>query len=382
MSFFKLILTEFKAILTNPAIVLTVIGGAIFYSFLYPQPYINQTPREQKVILIDNDNTPFSRDFARKVNATPQVKLTSTGYNINEAKEAITNGKVSGYLLIPKDFYKNIKLQKSPTLVYGANASYFLVYGSIAEAIFDVAKAVSSDILLKRQLYKTNNSLNPTPINLVSKPAFNPTIGYINYVIPAVFILIFHQIMLIGAGIQGGTQNELKQGYWQKVSPLKLILARLLVYLVIYLPIGIYYMGFCFNLYSVPHLSNISTLLLMTAPLVISATALGMVIGELVPRKELATFIVLVSSLPLVFTSGFIWPIHSITPILTSLVQFIPTTPAILAFLQINQMGADFTQIYDKWLQVCILGIFYLLIAFYLMRRKHNHLHVKDFSNK
>ena len=38
MSLFELIKAELKAVLTNPVIVLTIFGGVLFYSFLYPLP--------------------------------------------------------------------------------------------------------------------------------------------------------------------------------------------------------------------------------------------------------------------------------------------------------------------------------------------------------
>lgn len=368
MSFYELIKAEFKAILTNPAILLTVIGGAILYSFLYPQPYINQLPRKQKVILIDLDNTSFSRHVARMVNATPQIALTKQAYDIKKAQKSIQDGEVEGYLLIPKNFYKDVRLHKSPTLVYGANATYFLVYGSIAEAIFEVTKELSKKI--KENSAKNFATKKSPPIKLNARPAFNPTMGYINYVIPAVFIIIFHQIMLIGASIQGATQTELVSGYWLKVSPLKLMFARILVYLVIYLPIGIYYMGFCFQRYGVPHVASMDILVLFMIPFVISATSLGMFLGEIIPRRELATFFVLVSSLPLVFTAGFVWPTYAIAPFLNFLVQWFPSTPTTISLVKLNQMGANFSQVYDKWLQICLLGVLYMILAFLLMRGK------------
>ncbi|PID47852.1 MAG: ABC transporter [Proteobacteria bacterium] len=373
MSFLSLIKAELKAILTNPVIVLTVIGGSILYSFLYPQPYLNQLPRKQKVILIDLDNTPLSRKLARMVSATPQVDLVKTGFSIQEIEKAIQKNEALGYLLIPKNFYKDIKRELSPTLVYGGNASFFLVYGTIAEAIFEASQKLDEQIKINQKLYDTKTLSQTTPsIKLNAKPVFNSTIGYINYVIPAVFILILHQIMLIGASIQGATQTEKGSGYWDRVGAFKLIVTRILVYLIVYLPISVYYMGFCFEHYSIPHLADMNILIFFMFTFIISATSLGIFLGEIIPRRKLATFFVLISSMPLVFTAGFVWPEHLITPWLHFLVQWVPVTPAILSMIKLNQMGADFMGIFDQWLQIFALGGFYLLLAFLIMRIKKN----------
>ena len=47
MTLWQLIKTELRSVMTNPVVVLTVFGGVVFYSFLYPLPYAQQTPREQ-----------------------------------------------------------------------------------------------------------------------------------------------------------------------------------------------------------------------------------------------------------------------------------------------------------------------------------------------
>ena len=49
--------------------------------------------------------------------------------------------------------------------------------------------------------------------------------------------------------------------------------------------------------------------MLLAMPFLLSVIFLGMILGQLIPRRELATVVVLLSSLPLVFSAGFIWPV-------------------------------------------------------------------------
>ncbi len=374
MSFFGLLKAEFRAIFTNAAILLTVFGGSILYSFLYPQPYVNQLPKEQKIVLVDLDLTPYSRKVARMVDASAGVSISKRAFSLQEAKQSIEKNEAMGYLLIPKNFYKDVNLGKSPSLVYGGNATYFLTYGTIAESIFEVSKKMNSDIKLKRKLYdKKTLSSTKNQINLNSRPVFNTTIGYMNYIIPAVFILILHQIILIGVGLQGATQTGCKDGYWSGISTWKLYSARMFAHFVVYVPICLYYIGFCFEYYHIPHLANLHVLSILLFSMIFSAIALGLLIGEIFPRRELVTFFVLISSMPLVFSIGFIWPVQLVEPWVSILVQFVPLTPAVLSMLELNQMGADFVDVYDKCLQVILLGIMYLAMSVLILRyKKHS----------
>ena len=88
MTWGKLLVCEIKAIFSNQALLMTVFGGVLLYSFLYPMPYSQQLPREQSVVVVDLDNSAVSRQLIRMVNATPQVQINRYVYNISAAQLA------------------------------------------------------------------------------------------------------------------------------------------------------------------------------------------------------------------------------------------------------------------------------------------------------
>ncbi len=69
MTLWQLIKTEFRSVMTNPVVVLTVFGGVVFYSFLYPLPYAQQTPREQPIAIVNLDGSQTSLKLERMVPA-------------------------------------------------------------------------------------------------------------------------------------------------------------------------------------------------------------------------------------------------------------------------------------------------------------------------
>lgn len=155
---------------------------------------------------------------------------------------------------------------------------------------------------------------NAVALNVL--PVFNPTMGYVNYVVPAVFVLILHQVLLMGTGILGATQNQRSRrgesGYWQHAPVPALLLARTLVVGALFvLPVA-YFFGFCFDHYGIARTAVPGELWLFTLPFLLATTWLGIVLGALFTRRDLPTQVVLVSSLPLVFLAGFIWPIELI----------------------------------------------------------------------
>lgn len=378
MSLWALIKAEFKAIFTNSAVLMIVFGGCLFYSFLYPQPYLNQLPREQKIAVVNLDETPTSRRLERMVDATPDIKIVKRAFSIKEAQNDFYNGDISGFMVIPYNFYRDLMLQKSPVISYAGDASYFLIYSAIVQGSASAVETLGASVNVQHMLTDgtplSQAEQQYTEIKLNARPVFNPVMGYINYVVPAVFIIILHQTLLIAVGILGGTQHSEtqhgKDGYWLHVPVWQFIFARLFAFLCVYAPLVMYFLGVCFRVYEVPHLASISHLAFFSFVFIIATTALGIVISALIPRRELATVIVLLSSLPLVFSAGFIWPVELLPHWLNAIMQFVPSTTAIMGFVKLNQMGADVSQIMPNWLRLCQLAGLYIMLSYWLISRR------------
>lgn len=123
-------------------------------------------------------------------------------------------------------------------------------------------------------------------MKLNMRPIFNTTMGYINYVVPAVFVLILHQTLLIGVSIIGGEHNERRTegeiGYWMTYPAWKIIFVRTILFVLIYIPLTMSYFGWSFDYYDISKLAKASELLLLTIPFLVSVISLGLVIGQLI----------------------------------------------------------------------------------------------------
>ncbi len=375
MNWLKLFIDELKAIFSNPVVVLTVFGGVVFYSFLYPLPYSHQTPREQTLSVVNLDKSQASYQLERMVDATPQVKVMRRDSSIEEAKQAFLNQQVSGILVIPENFYKDLLIGKSTTLAYAGDASYFLVYGTLVEGLAQAGGTLAAKTKVSRlivsgePLVLASQHYSATQQNL--KPTFNPRMGYVDYVVPAVFVLILQQTMVIASGMMIGTQKH-QRGYWSHLSSLQLIALRTLVLVPIYYVLSMYYFGASFTMHGINTIGHPLEILTLLLPFLLTACFIGLWLGSLTPRRELVTLIVLLSSMPLVFSAGFIWPLEAIPQPLVWLSKLFPSTPAIQGFLALNQMGADWRQIASQWTLLWGQAAIWFVIAWYQLSKERN----------
>ncbi|WP_375749950.1 ABC transporter permease [Vibrio sp. HN007] len=367
MAFSQLLKHELQAIFSNPIILLTIFGGVFFYSILYPLPYSHQTPREQTVSVVNLDNSAVSRQLERMVDATPQIKIVNRSYSIEEAKQRFLSGEVSGVFVIPRHFYKDLLLGRAPVISYAGDASFFLVYGTIVEGLSKASGTLAAQARVSRLLMEgesvSSASSHHSALSSNLKPTFNPTVGYVDYVVPAVFVLILQQTLIMGVGILGGTQKY-GYGYWNKKSPLSIITVRTTIFAIIYYVLAMYYMGSSFEFYSIVRLASIEAILFILAPFILASVFIGIVLGAILPRRELVTVVVLLSSMPLIFSAGFIWPTESLPELIVWLSECFPSTLAIQSFLAVNQMGASLSEVIPKIAHLWGLVFCWGLIAF------------------
>lgn len=373
MTFFQLLLAELKAIVADKAIAVTLFGGVLFYSVLYPLPYLNQVPTEQQLVVVDLDHSSLSRRLIRHADASAKVSVIGLVTNITQAKTWIESGRAHGLLVIPEGFRRDLLLGKGVTLSYGGDASYFLIYSAVAEGLIAAGMDAGKQVQLIGMLAKGEapkkaaQSLNSVKMNSV--PAFNPSLGYTPYVVPGLFLLILHQTLLIGTGILGAGQWRNK-GYWRGISPLKLVCGRLSAFMFIYMFFSSFYVGFCFYWYDVSTQASLGLVALWMLPFLLATSAAGIALSTLFTRRDLPTQVLLLVSMPIMFVSGFVWPLALIPEPLIWISQLIPAVPAIMGMLELNQMGADWVSVFPKWMQLWGLFVVFFILALYGVSRR------------
>ena len=373
MNFWTLIRLEFRTMLHDSTVRLTVIVATIFYLMLYPLPYLKGVPTKQTIVIVDHDQTSLSLQLIRDANASPKIKVLAKVSSIRQAQKMIESGNAQGFLIIPNNYQRNLLLGQQTTLSYGANAGYFLIYAAITKGLTTISMEMSKQIQRSGKLFhgasyqEMHLSLHPIKLNTVA--VFNPTLSYPAYLIPGLLLLILHQTMLIALGTIGATQWH-KKGYWSRVSALQLVSARVIVFCCIYSLITALYVGWGFMYYGVTLVAHLNDVLLLMLPFLLSVATLGITLSCFFETKERPTQVFVLMGMPIIFLTGFVWPIMLIPHLLVDLSQIIPAIPAISDMLKINQLGASWSNIIGGWLHLWLLFVIFASFAIYNVRKR------------
>lgn len=377
---FDVILKELKAIMTSFSILTIIIGGNIIYAFFYPSPYLNDILEKQKIAIVDNDKTTLSRNFIFNANSTPKVEVVAIT-NMQNAIKLLEHNEIYGILNIPSGFEKDSIRFGIPKVYYIADNSYFFIHSTIIEGLNNASSALNLDIKIKQSLYNKDISIEDSKniINWEFIPLYNPSVGYLNYIIAVILIFILHQTLVMSCGILCGIQNQQfaqgKRGYFCEVNPFFLINARVIAFSIIYFPLFLFYFGFIYDLYNITTFASMLELIIFGMAFISATSAFGVFLGSIFNRMEYVPQIVLVMSMPLLFALGFVWPSEMIPEWIKFFMEFIPITPSIDGFLKLNQMGASFSMIKWDFYHLLFLGVFYMLISHIILHFRFHKIH-------
>src|SRR6202011_5932243 len=120
----------------------------------------------------------------------------------------------------------------------------------------------------------------PDPMPLTAVPIFNPEGGYATYVLPAAFVLILQQMLLMGVGLLGTLPGADPAGGDTPLRPLPaaVVAGKLLAYLALEAVILPIYLIVLPYLYGLPRLGETLPILIFAVPFVLAVAGLGFVV--------------------------------------------------------------------------------------------------------
>jgi ABC-2 type transport system permease protein len=365
---------EIRRILTLKPAFSVLILGPVFYAFFYPQPYLNEALRNVPIAVVDRDGTQTSRDFARLVDATPDVAITEQMPDVASAEHEVFARRVDGILVIPQYFERDLLHGRpSPVALY-ADASYFLIYQRVAGAVAAVAHTVGAEIEAARLIAigvdPAIAEVAPDPMPLTAVPLFNPEGGYATYVLPAAFVLILQQVLLMGVSLlntlPGSDPGDGSPAGRTPSAPV-IIAGKLLAYLVLQAVILPTYLIVLPYFYGLPRLGGVIPILIFAVPFVLAVAGLGFVVAGVFRKPVRVQLILAAAGLPLFMVAGFSWPAEAIPPVIRLISFIVPSTSAIPGFVKLSQLGAPLASVHSEFLTLTGLAVFYNLVALLLM---------------
>jgi ABC-2 type transport system permease protein len=366
---------EWRRVLAIRGAFILLVAAPLVYGVFYPQPYLNQILRKIPIAVVDNDLSDLSRRIVQTLDASGAVKVAIRADALPQARTALDRGEVFAVVGIPPETERDVLKGTAVHIPIYADATYLFIFRTLGNGIAVAINTLSSELaaggaridgsLVKAALASTS------PADILLQPIFNPVGGYGSYIVPAAFILILQQLLLVGASLL--TVVALAQPIGGAFAT---VLGRGVAHLTVYLPALALYCIVLPRFYGFSALGQPLQLFALASVFVLATSFMGQAAGAWFKHPETPTLIFLGISLPQLFVTGFSWPREAIPGRVQAVGYIFPSDFAIDGIVRINQLGASLWEVVRDWRGLWCLAVIYFALAVmsaFLVKRRQAH---------
>ncbi len=346
------------------------------YPLIYSFIYTNETIREVPAAVVDDSRSALSREYLRKVDATPDVRIAARCADIEEARRRMREHKAYGIIRIPADFADKLTRGEQTHVGLYCDMSGLLYYKALLTANTNVSLAMNADIRTERagNTTRRQDEITAAPIAYEDVALYNPANGFAAFLIPAVLMLIIQQTLLLGIGLSAGTARErglspTPARRHQSGTPYTVAGTGLGCFTV-YLPVSAYILCVVPRLFSLNCLARADALTLLVVPYLVACIFFAMTASAAVRNRETCMLLFVFTSVPLLFLSGISWPAAAVPPFWKYVSYLFPSTFGINGFVRINSMGTTPDVASFECRVLWVQAAFYFITACLVSRRK------------
>lgn len=363
---------EFKQVLRNPIILPLIIVLPTLQLAVLPFAATYEI-RNVDLVLIDNDQSSFSKELTAKINASQYFQIVNSCFSYEEALADIHESKASLIVEIPEDFEKDLRLNKnveiqiSSNAVDGTKASLGTSY--VNQIIMDFARDINRKIMLSNPQFIQEKLPN---IQIVPQFKYNSELNFTTYMVPGIIVMMITlsggilTVLNIVSEKEEGTQEQIN------VSPVKkqyYLLAKLIPFWIL----GIISVSIGFIvarlLFDISIVGNIPLVYMFATIYMMAFSGFGLLISVRAKNQQQSMFIAFFFLMIFFLMGGLFTPISSMPHWAQILTLFNPTAFMVDVLRLIILKGSGFADLHFQFFMICLFAVIFNLSAILVYKK-------------
>ena len=326
-----------------------------------------------ETIMVDYDKSELSRDFIRKLGASPYFHIAA---QLNQTKDAVyylDRDTAAVAIIIPPDFMKNIQADREAPLQILIEGSDPNFAGIIRGYLMAFTEQYNQKLLLSFLNRQGMEKIMP-PVDARIRIWFNEDLESRNFIIPGIIAII---IMIVGALLtsliiareyENGTMETIKS---LPVKAGELLLGKAFPYFFIGLTDVLIAMLLGQLLFGVVMKGNFFLMIVATSLYLGVALSLGLFISTVTKSQLMANQIaVLVTYLPSVLLSNFVFPIINMPKFLQIITYIVPAKYYIDILGGIYLRNTGFAYLWPSMAVLLFIVIVFTSLNYLLLKKE------------
>jgi len=318
-------------------------------------------------LIYDQDKTSSSRNLIERFESSGFFSIDYYADKYEDITSTLDNGKAIFALIIPKDFEKGIERNETVDL----------------QAIFDgsdgntasIASGYVAQIVAKYSQFLALNSMNRLGIKIIpsgkltSEPRvwYNPTLKTRNFMVPGIVGLLLSIITLLLTSLAIVKEKEigtLEQLIVTPIKPYQLIIGKLIPFVILGFVAVIIVLTAMRLVFTIPVRGSMIFLFVSSFLYILSTLGLGLFVSTISKTQQQAMMISIFGILmPMVYLSGFAFPIENMPKIIQYISYAIPLRYFINIIRGIILKGIGFHELWSDGVILFLMGVLILYLS-------------------
>jgi len=324
-----------------------------------------------RTAVVDLEKSSGSREFINSFVTSGYFQYVRDLQTSTEATRLIDDGEVRMVLVIPPDFSKRLLANEEVAvqiLVDGMDASRATTVVAYAQAV--TLQYTQKIILTSVARVGRGNYI---PIQYEGRIWYNPELKSARFLVPGLigFILAITAVIATSLSIvREKERNTVEQINVSPVHSLEFILGKLIPYALISLVAAALVLLTAYVLFGVVIKGSILDLFGATLLFILAALSIGLLVSAISDSQQVAFQVAaIVSMLPSIILSGFVFPIRSMPWWLQALSNITPAKFYLVILRSIVLKGVGFAAFWEQVLYLAIFAAVLLSISTLRLRK-------------
>jgi len=309
-----------------------------------------------RMAVIDQEHSRESRELANAYVTSGYFDNVASLSSSEEATTLIDDAKIKVAIVIPADFSSRVLSNDAvdiQVLVDGMDSNSASTIIGYVQA---VTQQYSQKIVLKNLAKLGRRSY--IPIEYEARMWYNPELKSAKFLVPGLigFILAITAVIATSLSIvKEKERNTIEQIDVSPVNSFELIIGKMIPYAVISMLAAALVLTAAYFMFDVVVKGSLVDLFFVTLLFIIAALSIGLFISTISDTQQVAfQLAALVSMLPTIILSGFMFPIRSMPVFLQVLSNITPAKYYLVILRSIILKGVGFAAWWDQVLYLCM----------------------------
>lgn len=325
-------------------------------------------------LVYDQDKTYESRKFIESFTSSGFFKIDYNADNYTQLTKNLDKGDIILALVIPKDFSEKIQRRESSPVQGIFNGSDGNTASIAAGYVAKVVQGYAQNILLN---YMDKSGKKILPVGRIEPEIrvwYNPQLLTRHFMVPGIVGLLLSIITLILTSLGIVKEKEigtLEQLIVTPIKPWQLIMGKLIPFVILGFISVVIVLAAMTYIFDIPVRGSVTFLFLCSFFYILSTLGLGLFVSTISKTQQQAMMIAIFGiMMPMVYLSGFAFPIENMPTIIQYISYFIPLRYFIAIIRGVILKGIGFNELWLEAMILLLIGIAILFLSSLRFRKK------------